>query len=220
LTCKEQDYPVLASQAWGEIITPISEAEELLKWIEDERFKALLWGTGAMPSALTIEETLLVLSSQKRCVLDGGALSAFEGRMQELARQIHKNVILTPHEGEFKRMFPHLAFLNNKPEKVLMAAKEVGAVVVLKGYDTVIASPEGDLIINGNAPSTLATAGTGDVLAGIMVGLLAQGLPPLKAAAAGVWIHGEAANRVGLGLIAEDIAPQISDVLQGVFSLN
>ncbi len=214
LLCKGEEYPVFASTAWGDVVTPTTSAQEFLELAQDERFKALIWGTGAVQKESTRDQTLLLLSLQKPCVLDGGALSSFEGKAQLLMAHLHKDVILTPHEGEFFRLFPHLAFLKNKAEKTHKAAIESGSVVVLKGFDTVIASPHGEIIINANAPATLATAGTGDVLAGLMVGLLAQGLPPFQAAAAAVWIHGEAASRKGLGLIAEDLISEIPSVLQ------
>ncbi|MBS0272004.1 MAG: NAD(P)H-hydrate dehydratase [Proteobacteria bacterium] len=220
LICKVEEYPIFAAVAWGDVVTPIASAEEFLGWIIDERFKALLWGAGAFPHQSTREQALVLLSSKKPCVLDGGALSSFEGKTGELTNHLHKNVILTPHEGEFHRLFPHLAFLKSKVEKALKAALEGGAVVVLKGHDTVIASPEGKVCINANAPATLATAGTGDVLAGLMSGLLAQGVPPFEAAAAAVWIHGEAANRMGIGLIAEDLPGQIPHVLQLMEIIN
>lgn len=214
LMCKVEEYPIFASTAWGDVITPVATAKEYLKWAVDEHFKAVLWGAGALPKESTREQAILLLSIKKPCVLDGGALSSFAGKTLELTSNLHQNVILTPHEGEFLRLFPHLAFLKNKAEKALKAAAEAGAVVVLKGYDTIIASPQGELIINANAPATLSTAGTGDVLAGLMVGLLAQGVPPFQAAAAAVWIHGEAASRKGLGLIAEDLLGEIPAVLQ------
>ena len=220
LMCKVEEYPIFATIAWGEIVTPVSTAQEFLDWVMDKRFNALLWGAGALPKDSTREQAILLLASKKPCVLDGGALSSFEGKTQDLTSHLHQNVILTPHEGEFQRLFPHLAFLRNKAEKALKAAAEAGAVIVLKGYDTIIASPQGELIINENAPATLATAGTGDVLAGLMVGLLAQGLPPFQAAAAGVWIHGNAANHLGLGLIAEDLLSEIPDVLQLLNALH
>lgn len=212
--CKREEYPLFATTAWGEIITPVESAEEFLQWIEDPHFKALLWGTGTTPHESIREQAITILLTKKPCVLDGGALSSFEGKTQELTTHLHEGVILTPHEGEFIRLFPHLAFLNNKAEKALKAAAEAGATIVLKGNDTVIASPEGQLIINANAPATLATAGTGDVLAGLMVSFLAQEIPPLQAAAAAVWIHGEAAHHKGLGLIAEDLLGEIPPVLQ------
>ncbi len=214
LICKNEEYAIFANTAWGEIVTPVASAKEYFEWAMDKRFKALLWGTGAKPVESTREQALLLLSTKKPCVLDGGALSSFEGEAQALTGHLHKNVVLTPHEGEFIRLFPHHAFLNNKTEKARLAAIEAGAVVVLKGFDTIIASPEGDVVINASAPATLATAGTGDVLAGMIVGFLAQGLPPFYASAAAVWIHGEAASRFGRGLIAEDIAEEIPGVLQ------
>ena len=193
---------------------PTTSAQEFLELIQDKRFKALVWGAGALPKESTREQTLLLLSLKKPCVLDGGALSSFQDKAQLLMKNLHKDVILTTHEGEFFRLFPHLAFLKNKTEKAHKAAIESGSVIVLKGFDTIIASPEGTLAINANAPATLATAGTGDVLAGLMAGLLAQGLPPFQAAAAAVWIHGEAASRKGLGLLAEDLIGEIPNVLQ------
>lgn len=212
--CKREEYPLFATTAWGEIITPVASANDFLKWIEDKHFRALLWGTGTSPHDSIREQAITILLTKKPCVLDGGALSSFAGKTSELTSHLHENVILTPHEGEFLRLFPHLAFLKNKTEKALKAAAEAGAIIVLKGNDTVIASPTGELVVNANAPTTLSTAGTGDVLAGLMVSLLAQGLPPFQAAAAAVWIHGEAANHKGLGLIAEDLLGEIPSVLQ------
>jgi len=220
LLCKSEEYPIFAGLAWGDVITPLVSAQEFLDVIGDGRYKALLWGVGAFSKESTRDQALLLLKTKKPCVLDGGALSSFEGNTQELTNHLHSDAILTPHEGEFIRLFPHLAFLKNKAEKAQKAATETGAVIVLKGYDTIIASPEGKLIINANAPATLATAGTGDVLAGLMVGLLAQGLYAFQAAAAAVWIHGEAANRKGLGLIAEDLLDEIPAVLQGLSSFR
>jgi ADP-dependent NAD(P)H-hydrate dehydratase / NAD(P)H-hydrate epimerase len=159
--------------------------------------------------------TLVALRSGVTCVIDADALMSFEDCPEDLFSAIqelpNRAVIMTPHEGEFNRLFKSLAnSIESKVEVAKRASAMSGAVIVFKGPDTVIAAPHGAAKINSNAPAKLATAGSGDVLAGIITGLLAQGMVGFEAACAGVWLHGEAANRVKRrSIIAEDLIVEI-----------
>ena len=168
----------------------------LARALADPRRNALLIGPGLGREPRGKSQVLELWASGRSCVLDADALSVFSGQPDALLQALHAQCVLTPHEGEFARLFGPVTdgAGGGKLRRARDAARRSGAVVVLKGADTVIAAPDGRCIINDNAPPTLATAGSGDVLAGCIVGLLAAGMPALEAACAAVWLHGLAAG--------------------------
>ena len=203
IACSEQLAGLYAASEPGNIITPFSSSSEFAILMEDKRKNVVLVGPGAGVSEETRSIVQTALRGKQVSILDADALSSFETDPEALFSSIEGRCLLTPHEGEFARLFD---FTGDKATRALEAAKLSGAVVLLKGPDTVIADPDGRLVINSNAPSSLATGGSGDVLAGIATGLIAHGMPVFEAACAAVWMHGEAARMVGSGLIAEDIS--------------
>lgn len=187
--------------------------------LDDPRMGSVLVGPGNGVTDETRERVLHTLNSSAACVIDADAISVFADEPEQLFDAIHateSGAVLTPHEGEFARMFGSTAIDpdSGRLARVKAAAKLSGAVVILKGPDTVVASPDGRIAINSNAPADLATAGSGDVLAGLVLGLLAQKMDVFSGSAAAVWLHGEAANRFGAGLIADDIPDMLPSVLQ------
>ena len=218
------------------MLKPCANVRDLTEILEDKRKNVVLIGPGAGVGEETRGLVAAALASGARVVLDADSLTSFAHRADDTVDGVvsgfgftasvvkqarapedlyagilsrnDRPVVMTPHEGEFARQFPDLAKLPSKLERAREAANRSGAIVVLKGPDTVVASPDGRASINANAPPTLATAGSGDVLAGFITGLLAQDMPAFDAACAAVWLHGECANVFGRGLISEDL-PEI-----------
>jgi NAD(P)H-hydrate epimerase len=213
VACPPERFAVYAGDAPGVLVQPLAGCEGLAALAADARITAVLIGPGAGRGARTRAQVLAVLGAGKPCLLDADALTVFAEEPDVLFSAIRSPCLMTPHEGELKRLFPAAAAESDKIARARAAAARGGAVVLLKGSDTVIAAPDGRVIINGNAPPTLATAGAGDVLAGLAVGLLAQGVAPLHAAAMAAWLHGAAASAAGAGLIAEDLPEALSGVL-------
>src|SRR6478609_4826695 len=202
------------------MVRAIDTAVEFGEMIGDRRLNSIVIGPGAGVSARTRDFVHTALAAKRGLVLDADALTSFAEAPERLFEQIKASedagVVLTPHEGEFPRLFSDISNKHpgrSKLERVRDAAERCGAVVLLKGPDTVVASPDGRASIASNAPPWLATAGAGDVLAGMIAAFLAQGVPAFEAASIGVWMHGEGAREAGPGLIAEDLP----EVLPAVF---
>ena len=202
------------------MIKPVEGAAGLTGLLSDKRFNVVVIGPGLGMGSKTHEMVVAALTSGGSVVLDADAITSFKDDTEFLFRMLHDRCVLTPHAGEFERLFPGLLDQSaSKLEAARAAARRAGCVVLLKGADTVIAAPSGKAAINANAPPTLATAGAGDVLAGLIAGLLAQGMPAFDAAACAIWLHGDAASRFGPGLIAEDLPDMLPAVFRKLYCL-
>jgi len=211
----EVGYAIQASALTEAMVTPCRDEAELEALLADSRRNVAVVGPGAGATARTRREVEAVLGSGCRTVLDADALTAFVDTPEHLFEAIAGaagDVVLTPHGGEFARLFGGPG--DDKLTATRDAARRAGAVVIHKGADTVIAAPDGTALIEADAPPTLATAGAGDVLAGMVAGLLAQGCSALSAAAIAVHLHGRAACRFGRGLIAGDILDSLPAAIQ------
>jgi hydroxyethylthiazole kinase-like uncharacterized protein yjeF len=204
------------------MLLPFDGPGGLARILSDRRKNAVLLGPALGVGEATRRLVHTALASGAATVLDADAITSFADAADELFQAVAgvpgRCVVLTPHDREFQRLFPGLGE-GSKLERARAAAQLSGAIMVLKGPDTVIAAPDGRAAINDNAPPWLATAGAGDVLGGFITGLLAQGMPAFEAACAGVWLHGAAAAAFGPGLIAEDLPEQLPAVLSGLVAV-
>jgi hydroxyethylthiazole kinase-like uncharacterized protein yjeF len=203
------------------MVRAVDGAGELTDFLADPRLNAVVIGPGCGVGAATRDLVLAALAGDRAVVLDADALTSFAGDARRLfeaiRRRTRRATVMTPHGGEISKLFNDIipdSHVLAKLEYTRAAARESDAIVVFKGADTVIAAPNGRAAINDNAPAYLATAGSGDVLAGMIGGLLAQGMPAFAAANAAVWLHGEAGNAVGPGLISEDLPDALPRVLK------
>ncbi|HEX5508606.1 MAG TPA: NAD(P)H-hydrate dehydratase [Pseudolabrys sp.] len=215
---------VNAAASTAVMVRPVDGGRELQAFLEDERRNAVVVGPGGGIGAPMREQVSAVLGARAAAVLDADALTSFAEQPQTLFDLIHKRggaeVVLTPHAGEFDNLFKLISEsceISDKVGRARAASRMSGAIVLLKGADTVVAAPDGRAAIANNAPPYLATAGSGDVLSGMIAGLLAQGMPAFEAAAAAIWLHGEAANRFGPGLISEDLPEMLPGVYRQLF---
>lgn len=208
--CAEAALPVYAGHLTAVMVAAIADDADFQKQLEDERRNALLLGPGGGVGSALAAKVQACLEAQKAVVLDADALTSFAAEPERLFRSIRGECLLTPHEGEFKRLFDSRG---DKLSRARRAAAASGAVVLLKGPDTVVAAPDGRAAVQTDAPFELATAGSGDVLAGVALGLMAQGLPAFEAGAAASWLHAAAARGFGPGLIAEDLPARLPQAL-------
>ena len=211
----EISLPIYAASLTSIMVHPLTMPEDFNKMLDDRRLTAFLIGPGAGTDENTRVRVLSILATGRPTVIDADAITSFKDNPPSLDKAIAGPCVITPHEGEFSRLFD---FKGDKLTRVRTAACRCGAIIVLKGSDTVIAAPDGRAIINSNAPPTLATAGSGDVLSGILLGLLAQDMEPFLAAAAAVWLHGAAASEFGPKLMAEDLPDLLPSVFRRLYA--
>ena len=212
LACLPSALLAHASQETSVIITSV-DMDGLESLVSKRKVRAMVLGPGNGVGEETQRFVLRALRLPIALVLDADALSSFAECIKKLSDAIAEhegNVILTPHSGEFERLFGEIG--GDKLSATRSAAKRIGAVVIHKGADTIVADTRGCAMISDNAPSSLSTAGSGDVLAGMLGGLLATGMPAFQAAGCGVWMHGQAARFFGRGMTAEDLPHRIAGV--------
>jgi len=216
---------VNAAHLTAVMVAPFANAREFEALLADGRRRAILLGPGAGVGATLrklVAAALTKPAKDRTIVLDADALTSFAGDAARLGRLIKRGghqAVMTPHEGEFAKLFegvPDVRLEDDKLSRARAAARLMGAVVLVKGADTVVAAPDGRASIGWDLPPWLATAGSGDVVAGLVAGLAAQDMPAFEAASAAVWLHGACGRAVGPGLIAEDLPEALPGVLRAL----
>lgn len=213
LAAPTETYAVQASALMDVMVRRFDSAFGFMGIVNDPRIKSVLIGPGAGRGEKTVDLVKQVGAKSKSLVLDADALASLVGRVDLIKELNSPEIVLTPHEGEFSKLFPNIDFRQDRLAAAKQAAKDTDAIVVLKGVSTIVAAPDGRACVATNAPSWLSVGGTGDVLSGMICGLITQGMPAFEAAAAGVWLHGEAGMTAGRGLLASDLLGVIPKVL-------
>ena len=214
-----------AAASLAVMVRPVDGAVELAELLHDRRHNVVVLGPGGGVGLEMREMVLTALAGERAVVLDADALTTFADEPQTLFTAVNGRkgtTVMTPHEGEFHRLFNTVGEIANAPSKLSRAreaAARSGAICLLKGADTVVSAPDGRATIIADAPSWLATAGSGDVLAGFAAGLLAQGMPGFEAASAAVWLHAQAAIAGGAGLISEDLPELLPQIYRRLYGL-
>ena len=211
LICDEDAAKVLEPQISVELISVVKEKNEIQQIFKDKKVSSVLVGPGNGVNSETKTRTLMALAFVDHVVIDADAITCFEDAPEELFIDSYPQTILTPHEGEFRRLFGEkISSIEDKVVRTVEASKLAGSIVVLKGSDTIIADLNGNVVINSSEAPYLATAGSGDVLAGIIASLVGkEKMSAFNAACAGTWIHSKLGELIGPGLIAEDLIDNI-----------
>ncbi len=220
LMAPSETYEIQAGALDDVMVVNMASRTSFLQRLKDSRITAVAIGPGAGVGLETKKLVLKTLESERATVLDADALSSFVEEPNILFSAIKGPTVITPHTGEFNKLFPDLDYGEDKLAVARTAAKRSGAVLILKGPDTVIASPCGRAAINTNAPTHLSVGGTGDVLAGMVVALLGRGMPTFESACSAVWLHAKAAESYSLGMIASDLLIKIPSALSEVTKMS
>jgi len=215
IICSKKTLPIYSLKFPSVLKEEINNLSLLKKLIIKEKNSIFLIGPGAGSNQLTKKKTKLILKHSKYAIIDADALTCFKKNPKELYGLLDKNKIITPHIKEFHTIFPMINKKITNYKKIVNASKICKCNIVLKGAETLICSPSGNIILNNHTSSELAVIGSGDVLCGIIASLVGKNkLTPFLACCAGVWIHGDLAKKFGPGLIAEDIVKNIPSILK------